>query len=177
MSTSFSELPANIQKHLKSLLATFGLTDSEESYERMAQGWLEKEKGFETEISNRGMDEVNELEMSDTRGSVALTYSGSLVLIGPEMDGARKVGYYSIGARKDVPDASVKENSKLASEIKVDHPIEFEAGPVQKTSSIFKIAVCKFELAPVEQEEMLTDVTVFLADQFAEINRSIIIKE
>lgn len=176
MSASFNDLPEEIQEHLKSLTQLFGLPHNDESYDKLAEGWMEKQTCFEKEVAERGMKEIDHLPVDDTRGAVALTYSGSLVLLGPVIDGVRKVAYNSISARQDVPETAMQEDSKLAKDVLIDEPLELEVGPVQKTSSIFKIAVCNYDLAPIEQEELLENVTVFLVDQFVQVNKDLVSK-
>ncbi|MGK0291578.1 MAG: hypothetical protein ACI86H_003047 [bacterium] len=175
MSNYFESLPKQIQNHLKSLLPATGLSNTPDSYEKMAVGWSEKEQKFKAEIEKRKLLEINELELSDTRAAVALTYSGSLMLLGPVIDGARKIAYSSIGMRRDVPESAMRENSKLAKEVRVDHPIELEIGPIQKSSPIFKIAVCNYELAPAEQDEVITEATIALTEQFVDVNKTMIL--
>jgi hypothetical protein len=90
------------------------------------------------------------------------------------VDGYRKAGYNSIGIRKNVPDSMVQENSKLATEVAVNSPIEFEVGPVKSTSAIFKIAVCKGDLDAIEQEEKISRVTVIMTHEFVNVNKDLI---
>lgn len=177
MGTEINELPVAIQDHLKKLVKTAGLPDTDESYERMAHSWVEKENYFDEETTKQGLNKVDALEMDDSRGAVVLTYSGSLVIIGPLMDGSRSVGYSSIGIRKDVPETATNEKSKLAHGVKINEPIDFEEGPVQKTSPIYKIAVTNYELAPVQQKELVSDVNDILVTQFVEVNKTVIFQE
>ena len=103
-----------------------------------------------------------------------MTYSGSLINIGPLVDGARKSAYASIGLRRDVPDMVTKEGCILSSDICLNEPIEFEVGPVKKTSAIFKIVVCSEKLSASEQEEKISDATVVIMDEFVEVNKTLI---
>ncbi len=174
MGDILDQLPPEIQPHIKKITVAAGLPDEEESYEKMAQGWLDKKKIFEEQIGNQDMIEVESLAVDDEKGAVALTFSGSLVLIGPLVDGCRKAGYNSIGVRKNVPDSMIRENSKLALAIDINAPIEFEVGPVKSTSSIFKIAVCQDEINAVEQEEKISEVTVIMTSEFVDINKALV---
>ena len=174
MGEFLDQLPPEIQVHIKQITSASGLPDDEESYEKMAQGWLEKKKIFEEETAKQDMIEVDSLAVDNEKGAVALTFSGSLVLIGPLIDGFRKAAYNSIGIRKNVPDAMVQENSVLGGEIAVNKAIEFETGPVKSTSSIFKIAVCEDEVATEEQEEKISEVTVIMTEEFVEVNKALV---
>lgn len=174
MGEILGQLPPEIQVHIKGITKSSGLSDDDESYEKIAQAWVDKKKIFEDQIAENGMIEIDTLPFDDEKGAVALTYSGSLVLIGPIIDGFRKAGYNSIGIRKNVPDSMVKENSKLASDININSPIEFEVGPVKSTSSIFKIAICEGEIEVAEQEEKISEVTVILTDEFVDVNKALV---
>ena len=174
MGEFLEQLPPEIQVHIKQITSASGLPDDEESYEKMAQGWLEKKRIFEEETAKQDMVEVESLAVDHEQGGVALTFSGSLVLIGPLIDGLRKAAYNSIGVRKNVPDAMVQENSALANEVAVNKPIEFETGPVKSTSAIYKIAVCKEEVATEVQEEKISEVTVIMTEEFVEVNKALV---
>jgi len=174
MATALEQLPPNIQVHVKSLTKNAGLSDTEESYEKLAQGWLDKKNAFEKDVREQGMKEVDSLAKDAQKGAVALTYSGSLVLIGPLIDGVRKGGYNSIGIRKDVPKTILKEDSKLAADIQVDQVLKFEVGPVQSTSAIFKIAVCEEEMEALVEEEKISEVTIIVTNNFVDINQALV---
>ena len=174
MGEILDQLPPEIRVHIKAITQSAGLPDTEESFEKIAQGWVEKKKIFENQIVESEMIEVEMLGADDEKGAVVLTYSGSLILIGPLIEGFRKAGYNSIGIRKNVPDSLIKENSKLAADININAPIEFETGPVKSTSSIFKIAVCKDDLEAEEQEEKISEVTVIMTSEFVDINKALV---
>lgn len=174
MGEILNQLPPQIQAHIKNLTKPAGMTDDEESYEKLAQAWMEKKNIFERQTREKNMVEIEKLVKVDPRGAVALTYSGSLVLIGPLVEGFRKAGYNSIGLRKNVPDSMVQENSSLADDIVTDGPIEFETGPVKSTSAIYKIAVCEEELDAIEQEEKISEVTVIMTNEFVNVNKDLI---
>jgi len=174
MGEILSQLPSEIQVHIKAITKSAGLPENDESFEKIAQGWVEKKKIFEEQIAESSMVEVDSLAIDDKKGAVALTYSGSLILIGPLVDGFRKAGYNSIGIRKNVPDSLINEKSKLAADILVNSPIEFEVGPVKSTSSIYKIAVCKEDLEADEQEERISEVTVIMTNEFVDVNKALV---
>jgi hypothetical protein len=174
MGEILDQLPPEIQTHVKGITKSAGLPDEEASYEKIAQGWLDKKKIFEEQITEQQMVEVDSLAMDDEKGAVALTFSGSLVLIGPIIDGVRKSGYNSIGIRKNVPDSMIQENSKLAADVSVNSPILFDVGPVKSTSSIFKIAICEEDLEALEQEEKISEVTVIMTNEFVDVNKQLV---
>jgi hypothetical protein len=174
MGEFFDQLPDNIKSHIQDITKTSGLPDNEDSLEIISEGWLEKKKTFEEEIRNMNMEEIDSLSKDDERGALAMTYSGSLINIGPIVDGARKAAYASIGLRKDVPDMVTKEGCNLTSDIQIDESLEFENGPVKKTSPIFKIIVCTEKLSADEQEEKITEAATVIIDEFVEVNKTII---
>ena len=174
MTTALTQLPARIQDHIRNIASTAGLEDTEASYEKIANGWLEKEKSFLDTISQKGLKQQETLPLNDPRGGIALTYSGSLILVGPLKDGFRKAAYYSIGLRKDVPDSLKNDNSQLDQDIQVDQSIVFHIGPIKKTSPIYKFAVCDEMVAIAQQEEIISEATIIITNDFIDINKAII---
>jgi len=106
---------------------------------------------------------------------LALTYSGSLVNIGPIKEDGRTVEYTSIGLRADVPEAASKDGSIITGEVKIDGCIDFEVGPVKSTSPIYKIAVCKGDLDAGAQEEKINNATMVLKSEFVNVNKTIVL--
>jgi hypothetical protein len=159
MGEYLDQIPEEIRGHVREITRISGLPEGEESVETIAQAWLEKKKTFEEEIQKMKMEEIEFFSKEDERAALALTYSGSLVNIGPLVENDRKVQYMSIGLRKDVPDLAERDDSVLTKDINIDEPIEFERGPVRSTSQIFKIAVFTGDLSAEEQEEKITEVT------------------
>ena len=174
MGEFFDQIPDDIQHHIRDITESSGLENNEESLEMMAKAWIEKKEFFEERIESLDMEELDSLEKDDERGALVLTYSGSLVNVGPQVDDVRKVEYTSISLRGDVPDTAKGDEAKLAADINIDEGMEFEAGPVKSTSSILKIAVCKGDLSAEEQEEKLTNATMILSDEFIKINKTVI---
>lgn len=174
MGEILASLPGQIQTHIKAITQSAGLPDNDQSYEQLAQGWKKKLELFEEQIKLGGMADVESLAKDDSRGCVALTYSGSLILVGPLEDAKRKCAYNSIGVRKDVPESVTKEDSSLAADIAIDAPVVFENGPVKSTSSIFKIAVVQADLTVIEEEEQINAVTVILTEGFVDVNQALV---
>ena len=46
MEDFLTQLPYDIQDHIKRITKTSGMPDNEESYEKIAEGWFEKQKTF-----------------------------------------------------------------------------------------------------------------------------------
>lgn len=176
MSLLSVELPENIKRHLKDVVKTFGLESDEETMDRLISGWLDKEEAFREQMFNLGMEEIDLFESLDDRGLLALTYSGSLISIGPLVEGDRKVDYTSIGFRQDVPETLTKEGSSLAENVVLDRSIVFDGGPIKQTSPIYKIVVCPDSLSSEEQEDIIDQATTMIIDTFADINQDTMIR-
>ena len=165
MGEYLDQIPAEVQDHIRQITKSSGLPDNEDSVEMIAKGWLEKKELFENQLAEMSMAEVEELDQDDEQGCLAMTYSGSLLNIGPVIEGGRTVQYASIGLRQDVPETASKEDSQLSSDVQVGEPVRF--------SPIFKIAVTTGDLEPEEQEEQITKATMILAEGFVEVNRDL----
>ena len=174
MGEILSSLPPEIQVHIKQITKGSGMSEADESFESMAQAWLDKKVIFEERTTEKNMAEVDEVLVDDNKGCVALTYSGSLILVGPLKDGVRKAAYNSIGIRTNVPESAVQEESILGAPIAVNKPIVFEKGPVQSTSSIFKIAQVQEDLPAVVEEEQISEVTVIMTSEFVDVNKALV---
>lgn len=177
MGEYLDQIPDAIQEHIKVLAKTSHKPDDEEFIEAIAKGWLEKMNSFEAETALFQMEQMDILENDNPNGALLMTYSGSLLNIGPLIDGTRKVEYSSIGLRQDVPDKASKDDSVIDGDIRVDDAVVFSKGPIKKSSPIFKIAILKEELPAEEQEEKLAEATQVLTDNFVEVNKTIILDE
>jgi hypothetical protein len=177
MGEQFEQIPQNIQEHIKDILKTSGLPDTPESLDVMSEAWLTKKDTFETEIEKLDMEEVDMLARDDAHGALVLTYSGSLVNIGPLTESGRKVEYVSIGLRKDVPESASDDGSVLAGDVLLDEEIEFDKGPVKMTSAAYKIALCKNPGTAKQETKSLSKATLILSNKFSEINKTVISSE
>ncbi len=175
MGVYFEQIPAAVRDHLKGITKSSGLPAGDESLEMMSEAWLGKQEAFEREISARDMEVVDSLDKDDPRGAVVMTYSGSLINIGPLTGDGRSTGYSSIGLRTDVPDILDCEAAMLARDVENGNEVEFDEGPVSRTSAAFQIAVCKDDLSVEDQEEELSNVTMVLTQEFADINKTLVI--
>ncbi len=166
-----SQLPDQIKSHLKSLVETSGLPDNEDSLNKIAENWLNKKEMFEGQIKNLNMLELDTFSKDDKRPSLLLTYSGSLISLGPDKSDNRWLEYASIKLRNDVPDILNAQNIKIDEDININSGIKFKEGPIKKTSSLFKIAVCEENVNISEQEKRIREATIFLTNGFVKLNR------
>jgi hypothetical protein len=179
MSDVLTQIPEIIQNHIRDITRSSGLPNNEESVAQIAMAWIEKKNSFEEKIESMNMEEVDTLEKDSDKGAIVLTYSGSLLNVGPNTEDGRNVEYTSVGLRKDVPDIITNENCKLKSDLIIDEVAEFEnARPVKSTSQIFKIAICKdADITQEEEEELLKKTATVIMDDFVEVNKTIMIDE
>ena len=173
MGEYLDQVPAAIQGHLQKIAKDAQVEEGEDPVEKVAQAWIEKQNVFEEKIEEMNMEEVDFLAGDDEQGALALTYSGSLVNIGPLIEGKRHCTYTSIGFRTGTPEAAEKEDSVLAKDASVDDVIAFDPGPVKSTSNIFKIAVCKDDLSAEEQQENVTRAATIIEEEFVEVNKTV----
>ena len=177
MGEFFNQIPSHIQDHVRDLTKASDMSDDEEYLELISEAWLEKKRIFEERIESMEMEEIKSFEQADDQGVLALTYSGSLINIGPKIDDNRQLEYMSVGLRADVPDSVVEPSADLADDIVLDEPINFSRGRVKNTSAIFKIAILKDDLEPEEQQEKLSEVTQILLNEFIDVNKTIIFED
>ena len=175
MGEFLEQVPEKVRLHLKQITKTSGLPDTEESVEAIAQAWLEKQRIFETQLLENSFQEVDEFAVDEERGAVLLTYSGSLLTVSPDDESGRSVEYVSIGLRQDVPESIGAENTGLSEDVEVDKVASFTNGPIEKSSAIYAIAVSTEDLPPDEEEELLSNMTQVLTEEFVEVNKTIIL--
>ncbi len=171
---TFNGLSAVIQQHIKQIAKTSGMPEGNETLESLAQAWEEKRARFEESVSANGLIEVTFFSKDEPKGAIALTYSGSLITLGPLVDGTRKGEYTSIGLRVDVPSSANEDASMLDSDVETDAIVSFKKGPIQKSSPVYKIAINADDLEVEDEEALLTQVTQDIAEEFVEVNKTII---
>jgi len=171
MGEYLDQIPENLHSHIKAIAKDVHVEG--DALEKVAQAWLEKKDAFEEKTAEMGMEEVGSIGKEDEEGFLALTYSGSLINVGPVSDGVRSATYSSIGMRTDIPESAENDGSVLAKDATIDDTIDFEVGPVKSTSKIFKIAVCKSGMSVDEQVEVLTKATTILEEEFITVNKTL----
>lgn len=173
MEDIFTQLPASIKEHLKSVTNTSGLPDTEESLIKISRNWLDKRQLFEEQIKALDMNETDIFLKDDKRAALMLTYSGSLISLGTLRNNSRWIEYSSIKLRSDVPDILIEDGVRLAGDTGIDKSLEFEKGPIKSTSLLLKIAVCKDNVGPDEQDKRIREATIFLTNGFMKLNRTL----
>lgn len=174
MTESYNNLPDHIKKHLESVTKTSGLPQTDDSLNKIAEIWLEKDKKFSEQIKLLDMIEVGELEKDSKKAALILTYSGSLISLGAAAGNKRWVEYASIQLRNDVPNLLKQDDAELLNDINVNNILEFKNGPLKSTSSLYKVSVCGDDVSIDEQERRIREATIFLTNSFIKINRTIL---
>ena len=171
MGMTLAQLPDKIQKHLSAILANTEMPKNDESLEVLAQNWIEKRNSFDTMIKSLAMHEENSLAAADTRAMLLLTYSGSLIGVGPDRGDGRWMEYASIKLRANVPDIVAVEKTAVQDMVAVDAAATFTEGKIKSTSALFKIAVCDPNVDLNEQEKRVKEAMIFLTNMFVKLNR------
>jgi len=170
MNTIINSVPESVAAHLAEASRKFGLSSDHETQAKLQENWLNKKEAFENEMVELGMDEVGLFEISDERAALFLTYSGSLISVGPLKEGIRSLEYTSIGLRKDVPGSMNLDFMALADKAEIDKGLFFKDGPIKQTSPIFKIVVCPETLEVEEQEQIINEASTLIVDTFLDMN-------
>ena len=173
MGTYLDQVPEKIRDHIRDIAATSGLPQGEEAVEAIAQGWLQKQELFSEKTEELDMELVDDITPDFERGALLLTYSGSLLTVGPLLGDSRTVEYTSIGLRHDVPDSAESENSNIAEPILIDEPAQFTAGPIRQSSPIYRIAIHREQLEPEEEQRRLSSATQIISEGFADVNKTL----
>lgn len=173
MGEHLDRIPENLRAHMREIARGSGLPACERTYETIARAWLEKKASFEEQMRSLGMHEVERLAACDERGFLVMTWSGSLIKVGPLVEGRRHVEYTSIGLRTDVPESAVAAAATLRDEVAAGKVVALDRGPIRSSSLAFKIAVFTNPLGIAEQDEQLSAAARILARDFVEANASV----
>ena len=166
------DLSPAVLAHLENLMKHSGIPDTPDYWDRLVRVWQKKCILFERQMKGLQMEIVKQLSDTDPRGIIALTYSGSIVSIGPGKEN-REVEYASIHLRADVPKSVEVSATGLAEPVKENHSIVFTAGKLKKTSAVYMAAVCAEGLSEELQNEIIREAMIFLTNGFLKINQSI----
>jgi len=170
----FNELPEYIKSHMESLIQSSELPDTADFRNLLSDTWNKKCLLFEQQVKILKMEITESFEQKDPRGIIVLTYSGSIVGIGPD-EKDRDVEYASIHLRSDVPKTISIQAAELGSDIRRGHAVIFSRGQLKKTSAVYKMAVCGTSVPIEKQKERIREGLIFLTNGFMKINRSIYI--
>ncbi|MFW6223883.1 MAG: hypothetical protein ACOC4A_03240, partial [Spirochaetota bacterium] len=198
--TRFEDLPERIQRHLQSVTESSGLPPGEDSLARITANWIEKRDLFEQQAELLEMRDIEELSPDDGRGVLVLTYSGSLLSLGPaagagdggggqtaggtgeDTGGAggdespatgRRFEYASIPLRADVPSLVREDDVRLEGPIRRDVPVRFSNCSIEQSSPVLRAVACAPEVSAADQERRIREATIFLTNGFVKLNRTL----
>lgn len=170
---TFQTLSPRIQGHLKSIAATAGMENKEDALVLLTTNWLEKRQMFLDQTQALKMISIDSFSIEDTRAVLLLTYSGSLVALGPQVGQGRNLEYASIKLRLDVPDLVKQQGVTLAEPLKIDHPGVFGHSALARCSDVLHLVTLEEGMSIPEQEKRLREAVIWLTNGFAKINRSL----
>jgi nucleoid DNA-binding protein len=175
MTQNTRDLSAAIKAHLHGLLVSSGLPDTEDALEEMTRVWFEKKDMFEAQVRALDMLQLDRFPAEDPRGALLLTWSGSLLSLGPAGTGraGRRMEYASIELRTDVPHLAVADSGELEADLSIGAPARLRTGPVSATSALLTIAACDPAVTAEEQEKRIREATIYLTNGFVRINRTV----
>lgn len=170
-----SDVPEGVQTHLAGLARELGQGSDEGFLLDLVTVWKQKAALFEDQARSVHLDLVELIPKNDPRGALVLTYSGSLLSIGPDTDRTlgRWVEYSSIKLRTDVPDVVTDHGISIPDGIRVGESVHVAGSRISRTSNAHTIAVCPADLAEDEQEKRIRESTIFITNGFMKYNRSV----
>lgn len=168
-------LSTAIKAHLEGLIRSSGLPETEESLDEMARVWFEKKDMFEGQVKALDMRELERFAADDPRGALILTWSGSLLSVGPSGGGreGRRTEYASIDLRTDVPHLAMSDRGAFEADLALGEAARLREGPVSSTSALLMIAACDPSVPAEEQEKRIREATIYLTNGFVRINRTV----
>jgi nucleoid DNA-binding protein len=172
---AYSQLPPDIQKHLRALAGESERENDENFLDRLAAVWTRKAELFSRYASDSGLETADELPAGDGRGFLALTWSGSLLCVGPDTDdtGGKWMEYSSIKLRTDVPDMVVDRPIGIDGAVRLGSPVRFFNARVSSTSPLQILALCPPGQPADEQDRMIREGSIFITTGFMKYNRTL----
>lgn len=167
------KLPPEIDNQIEALFKESGVSSQSFTRKQFEQLWLEKFKLFTSQMKGIEMESTDTFAKEDPRGLILLTYSGSLICLGPKGSDGRWLEYASIKLRKDVPELMRAEGAALGSALARDECALFEGTSLRKSSPLFRISCCPEGVDPEEQDRRIKEAMIFLTNGFVKINKSL----
>lgn len=183
--SKYERLPEEIRRQIDALAEGPETPRLPDIREALAANWEGKFELFESQVRLLEMEEPASLLAGDPRGFLAITYSGSILSVGPASTGGppdgppggppagRWIEYVPIKLRLDVPEIVSGKDAELVGAVKRDASLEFAKGPLKSTSSVYRIAVCAAGVEIAEQERRIREAAIFLTQGFIKMNRTL----
>ncbi|TVQ23547.1 MAG: HU family DNA-binding protein, partial [Spirochaetaceae bacterium] len=167
------QLNERIRRQIESVAADSGLPPGEDSIRRITENWLAKRRLYHEQTDALRMVVAESLEIDDPNGMLLLTYSGSLIVLGPaNNDGGRGLEYVSIALRTDVPHILRAGGARIRARVVVDQPLVLGDAPLEHSSDLLSIATFDQSVSFADQRERLRQAAIFLTNGFVRANRT-----
>jgi len=173
------ELPEAIQKHLLGLAMEQGRHEDMQYLKTLTDVWRQKEELFRQQIRSVKLELVNSVSNKDGRGMMILSFSGSILCIGPvfttstNINFSRWIEYSSIKLRTEVPDIIMDKGASLASPVSAGQPVQLLNSRLKTTSPAYLIAVCPDGIDEEEQDKRVRESAVFITAGFMKYNQTL----
>jgi nucleoid DNA-binding protein len=179
--SAYSRLPAEIRAQIDALAEGSETPQLPDIKEKLAANWQGKFDLFESQVRLLGMEDLLVIEEGDGRGFLAMTYSGSVLSVGPAqaeessrgLPGSRWVEYVPIKLRLDVPEIASGYGAMVVGSPARGSSLKFDGGPVKSTSAVYRIAACAAGVDPDEQDKRIREAAIFLTHGFIKMNRTL----
>lgn len=158
--------------HLKSIQQESNLPDTEQSFSRITEAWLLKRALFDRMIEHGNFKKARVFQKNTKSGCIAMTLSGSIIAIGPIVDGKREVIYTSLGMRTSVPEVFIEKNGVLAEDMVVDSSLALVKSKLKSTSHIVAIGIAEESEDVNDQINNIEEIKKFLEDNFIKVNEN-----
>jgi nucleoid DNA-binding protein len=177
--TDFQSLPEAIKRHLLGLATEKNKQNDLEYLHTLTDVWRQKEELFREQIKSVKLELVDSVSNKDTRGMMILSYSGSILCVGPvfltstNINFSRWVEYSSIKLRTEVPDIIMEKGASLSAMLSVGQSVNLENSRVKTTSPAYLIAVCPEGIDEDEQDKRVRQSAVFITAGFMKYNQTL----
>lgn len=171
--SAFAKLPKEIREQIEALAEGPETPRLPDIREKLAVNWEGKFELFESQVRLLEMEELQELGAGDPRGFLAITYSGSILSVGPLTPDGRWLEYVPLLLRLDVPEIVSGEGARVEGTVARGAALAFAAGPLRSTSSVYRIAACASGIREDEQDRRIREAAIFLTHGFIKMNRSL----
>lgn len=169
------QLTDRIRRQIESVAADSGLPPGDDSIRRITDNWLAKRRLYHEQTDSLRMVAAEAIEIDDPNGMLLLTYSGSLIVLGPaDNDGARALEYVSIALRTDVPHILRAAGARVRARVVVDQPLVLGDAPLEHSSDLLSIATFDQSVSAADQNERLRQAAIFLTNGFVRANRTMV---
>ncbi|AHC16386.1 HU family DNA-binding protein [Salinispira pacifica] len=178
ISLNDNSIPEAIRKHLHSLAEAEGKHDNPEYLDELYRVWQKKAVVFHQACDDAGLQLLDSLELQDERGFLVLTYSGSLLSMGPRVfntqgRGGRWSEYSSIKLRTDVPDIIMEKDADIAANVSLEYGVKLNAQRLKSTSPVYILAVCPPGISSEEQDKRIRESSIYITTAFMKYNRTL----